>query len=279
MISSRPIGARAAVALVGAGPGDPELLTRRAVRRLRRADVVVYDALVAPEVLALAPAAKRIFVGKRAGRPAVRQEFINALLVRMARRGKRVVRLKGGDPFVFGRGGEEALALAIAGVPFEIVPGVSAAIAAAALAWIPVTHRGLSSAFVVVSGHAESAYRPVLDGLAPNSATVVVMMGLTHAGQIAEVLVRRGWNPATPVAILLAAATSLSATRTTSLADLAAVGVNAGGRPGTIVIGQVVTVRTSLRRAGATLPREDSLLAAASVTGSAWAARSEGKRI
>jgi uroporphyrin-III C-methyltransferase / precorrin-2 dehydrogenase / sirohydrochlorin ferrochelatase len=279
MISSTPIGAHAAVALVGAGPGDPELLTRRAVRRLRRADVVVYDALVAPQVLALAPAAKRIFVGKRAGRPAVRQEFINALLVRMARRGKRVVRLKGGDPFVFGRGGEEALALAIAGIPFEIVPGVSAAIAAAALAWVPVTHRGLSSAFVVLSGHAEAAYRAVLDGLAPNSATVVVMMGLAHAGQIAEVLVRRGWNPATPVAILLAAATSVSETRTTSLGDLAACGVDAGGRPGTIVIGQVVTVRSLLRRAGATPPREHSLIAAAPVAGSRLAARAEGKRI
>jgi uroporphyrin-III C-methyltransferase / precorrin-2 dehydrogenase / sirohydrochlorin ferrochelatase len=279
MISSTPIGAHAAVALVGAGPGDPELLTRRAVRRLRRADVVVYDALVAPQVLALAPAAKRIFVGKRAGRPAVRQEFINALLVRMARRGKRVVRLKGGDPFVFGRGGEEALALAIAGIPFEIVPGVSAAIAAAALAWVPVTHRGLSSAFVVLSGHAEAAYRAVLDGLAPNSATVVVMMGLAHAGQIAEVLVRRGWNPATPVAILLAAARSPSEVVRVSETEVAACGVDAGGRPGTIVIGQVVTVRSLLRRAGATPPREHSLIAAAPVAGSRLAARAEGKRI
>ena len=155
------------VSLVGAGPGDPDLLTLRAARALAAADLVLYDALVARETLDLAPRAQRFSVGKRAGRASMDQETINRLLVRAARRGKRVVRLKGGDPFVFGRGGEEALALVAAGVPCEVVPGVSSAVAAPALAGIPVTHRGLASAFVVVSGHAESAWRPVLDGLAP----------------------------------------------------------------------------------------------------------------
>ena len=146
--------------------------------RLAEADLVLYDALVDPEALALAPRAQRIFVGKRAGRPPVSQEFIIRLLVRAARRGRRVVRLKGGDPFVFGRGGEEALALPAAGVPFEVVPGVSSAIAAPALAGIPVTHRGIATGFVVVSGHAEEAYRPMLESARPNSATLVVLMGL-----------------------------------------------------------------------------------------------------
>ena len=113
------------VALVGAGPGDPDLLTRRAATRLEQADLVLYDALVDPDVLELAGAAQRIYVGKRAGRPAMRQESINRLLIRAAQRGRRVVRLKGGDPFVFGRGGEEALALVAAGIPFEVVPGIS----------------------------------------------------------------------------------------------------------------------------------------------------------
>jgi len=141
------------VSLVGAGPGDPSLLTRRAVVRLRRADLVLYDALVSDEVLAIARRAHRFYVGKRAGRHALTQEAINALLIRAARRGRRVVRLKAGDPFVLGRGGEEALALKAAGVAYEVVPGVTTAVAAPALAGIPVTHRGLSTGFVVVSGH------------------------------------------------------------------------------------------------------------------------------
>ena len=169
---------RGFVSLVGAGPGDPDLLTRKAAERLGEADLVLYDALVDPATLELAPSAQRVFVGKRAGRPAVRQEFIHSLMIRAARAGKKVVRLKGGDPFVFGRGGEEGLALAAAGISFEVVPGVSSAIAAGALAGIPVTHRGMASGFVVVSGHAEDAYRPILESLAPHSATVVVLMGL-----------------------------------------------------------------------------------------------------
>ncbi len=248
--------------LVGAGPGDPELLTRKAVRVLAAADLVLYDALVDPEALALAPSAQRIFVGKRAGRPQVRQEFIHAVMIRAARRGRKVVRLKGGDPFVFGRGGEEALALTAAGIPFEVVPGVSSAVAAAALANIPVTHRGISSAFVVVSGHAEEAYRPVLETLAPNRATVVVMMGLGRLERIAAFMIARGWNAATSVAVIFSASTPSSSVWTGSLLECTR-GLErrddeglprrsahpmepAEAGPGTIVIGDVVKLRTLL---------------------------------
>lgn len=200
------------VSLVGAGPGDPELLTIRAARRLREADLVLFDALVADEVVALASAARRLSVGKRAGRTTVHQETINSLMRRSAQRGQRVVRLKCGDPFVLGRGGEEALALAAAGVRVEVVPGVSTAIAAPALAGIPVTCRGIASAFTVVSGHADRAYRPVIEAIAPGSVTIVVLMGLATRAAIASPLLARGWPASTPVAVLLAASTSSART-------------------------------------------------------------------
>jgi uroporphyrin-III C-methyltransferase/precorrin-2 dehydrogenase/sirohydrochlorin ferrochelatase len=257
------------VSLVGAGPGDPDLLTRRAVRRLEEADVVLYDALVDPDVLMLAGTAQRIFVGKRAGRPQVSQEFINRLLIRAARRGRAVVRLKGGDPFVFGRGGEEALALVAAGIPFEIVPGVSSAIAAPELAGIPVTHRGTATAFVVVSGHAREAYSAVLSSLAPNAATVVVMMGLGSIGAIASLLMERGWVATTPAAIVVGAATGEAQLWSGTIADLPG-GLEAieNGAPGTIVIGDVVRVGAILRagmqtRAPGSQEAEDSVGAAA----------------
>ena len=238
---------RGFVSLVGAGPGDLDLLTRKAVKRLAEADLVLYDALVDPEALELAPAAQRVFVGKRAGRPQVRQEFINWLMVRAARRGRRVVRLKGGDPFVFGRGGEEALALAAAGIPFEVVPGVSSAIAAGALAGIPVTHRGIAAGFVVVSGHAEEAYRPVLEGLAPQSATVVVMMGLGRMDRVAGLLIERGWNALTPAAVVYGASTPSSSVWTITLRELArGLEPPEGGNPGTVIIGEVVRLRAAL---------------------------------
>jgi len=191
------------VSLVGAGPGDPELLTLRAIRRLEAADLVLYDALIDSDTLQFAPRARRFFVGKRAGRPAITQDAINRLMIREARRGHQVVRLKCGDPFVFGRGGEEALALAAAGIECEIVPGISSAIAAPLLAGIPVTHRGLASGFVVVSGHAESAYAPVLRSLAPASAPVVVLMGLANRAAIANERLAAGWAPNTPAAVLI----------------------------------------------------------------------------
>ena len=238
------------VSLVGAGPGDPELLTRKAVKRLKAADLVLYDALVSPKVLALASRAQRFFVGKRAARAAMRQQTIHEVMIRAARRGKRVVRLKGGDPFVLGRGGEEALALVAAGVPFEVVPGVSAAVAAPALAGIPVTHRGLASGFVVVSGHAEGAYRPVLQAIAPGSLTLVVLMGVSTREAIAALLIDRGWAPATPAAVVFGASTPGASTWIGTLADLGAAPVEPDARrAGTIVIGAVVSLAGRLGRA------------------------------
>ena len=243
-------GRRGFVVLAGAGPGDPELLTIRTAKRLAEADVVFYDALVDPQVLDLAGAAQRVFVGKRAGRPALTQASINRLMIRAARQGRRVVRLKGGDPFVFGRGGEEALALVHAGIPFEVVPGITSAVSAAELSGIPVTHRGLASAFVVVSGHSEDAYRPVLEALSPDSVTVVVMMGLAQMGSIARLLIARGWSRLTPAAVLLGASTASARTVTLTLEELQqdpAMEEVIGDRlPGTVVIGNVVRLRSML---------------------------------
>jgi uroporphyrin-III C-methyltransferase / precorrin-2 dehydrogenase / sirohydrochlorin ferrochelatase len=240
------------VSLVGAGPGDPELLTRAALRRLRQADLVLHDALVPAAIVGLARRARRFYVGKRAGRPSIPQDAINRLLVREARRGRRVVRLKAGDPFVLGRGGEEALALRAAGVPFEVVPGVTSALAAPALAGIPVTHRGIASGFVVLSAHAEDAYAPVVDALPPNRVTVVVLMGLAAAGALASRLIARGWQRATPAAVLFAASTPDATTWRGPLADLAQAAADApDGAPGTIVIGEVVNLAAVLGHAAA----------------------------
>jgi uroporphyrin-III C-methyltransferase / precorrin-2 dehydrogenase / sirohydrochlorin ferrochelatase len=230
--------------LVGAGPGDPDLLTRKAARVIEEAELVLYDALVSNETLDLARRAQRFSVGKRAGKKSVDQETIHALMIRAARRGKRVVRLKGGDPFVFGRGGEEGLALARAGVPFEVVPGVSSAVAAPALAGIPLTHRGVASAFVVVSGHDPAAYRPVLGGMAPASATVVALMGLAGRRGLAAFLIDRGWSAATPAAVVLGASREEARVWTGTLADLpdALASPPIDDLPGTIVVGEVVSL-------------------------------------
>ena len=235
------------VSLVGAGPGDPGLLTRAAVARLRRADLILFDALVSPGILSLARRARRFPVGKRAGRPSMRQETIHALMIRAARRGDRVVRLKGGDPFVFGRGGEEALALRAANIPFEVVPGVSSAIAAPALANIPVTHRGIASAFTVIAGHAASSYEPVLDAISPGAITLVFLMSLGQQRGIARALIARGWRSTTPAAIVLAASRDDAEEWTGTIASLAAGhGMQDAERPGMIVVGEVVSVREQL---------------------------------
>ena len=230
------------VSLVGAGPGDPGLLTRTAVARLRAADFVLYDALVDERILRYARRAQRFYVGKRAGRHAMTQTAIQALMIRAARRGRTVVRLKGGDPFVFGRGGEEVLALRAAGIPHEVVPGVSSAVSAPALAGIPVTHRGLATAFTVVSGHAEAAWKPVLGGIALRGHTIVVLMGLAVRGEIAGFLLGRGFAASTPTALLLAAGTPRAHTWIGPLEALARFEVPEGleDAPGTIVVGDVV---------------------------------------
>lgn len=227
------------VSLVGAGPGDPELLTVRAVQRLRDADLVLYDALLDPAVLELAPKAQRFYVGKRAGRHSIDQDGIHALMIRAARRGARVVRLKSGDPFVFGRGGEEALALEAAGLAYEVVPGLSSATAAPASAGIPVTHRGVAAGFAVVSGHAESAFGPALDSLAPGALTVVILMGLRSRQEIERRMVQRGWDAKTPAAIILAASHRGAVRWLGTLGELANAAVDAA-LPGVIVVGAVV---------------------------------------
>jgi uroporphyrin-III C-methyltransferase / precorrin-2 dehydrogenase / sirohydrochlorin ferrochelatase len=192
-------------------------------------------------------------VGKRAGRPSVSQRAIERLLVRGARRGQRVVRLKCGDPFVLGRGGEEALALAAAGVPFEIVPGVSSALAAPALAGIPVTHRGLSAAVTVVSGHAETAFGPVVDGLAPGGSTLVVLMGLATRAALAARLLARGWDPVTPAAVLLGASSAGASAWRGPLGELARAPLaeDRAHLPGVIVVGAVCALSLAGRTAGA----------------------------
>jgi uroporphyrin-III C-methyltransferase/precorrin-2 dehydrogenase/sirohydrochlorin ferrochelatase len=232
------------VSLVGAGPGDPELLTLRAVSRLRAADVVLYDALIDRAALRHAPQARWAYVGKRARRHSISQDTIERVMIRRALRGERVVRLKSGDPFVFGRGGEEALALASAGVPVEVVPGVSAALAGPALNGIPVTHRGLASAFVVVSGHAEAACAPVLRSLEPGAATVVVLMGLSTRAATAALLLSRGWAPETPAALLLSASTSEARSWRGTLSTLGSCDLPQmhPDSPGLLVIGVTVSV-------------------------------------
>jgi uroporphyrin-III C-methyltransferase/precorrin-2 dehydrogenase/sirohydrochlorin ferrochelatase len=239
---------RGRVTLVGAGPGSADLVTVRGKQRLAEADLVLYDALASEEMKSWAPSARWFFVGKRACRQSIKQEILNRLLVKYARRGLHVVRLKCGDPFVFGRGGEEALALAEAGVPFEIVPGLSTAVAAPELAGIPVTHRGLASSFAVLTGHHEEVYGPLLDGFLPGSLTLVFMMGLGQRGRIAERLVARGWPAETPAAVVVGAATPESWTWTGTLAEIGAVELPAASAraPGLLVVGAVVAVAGKL---------------------------------
>jgi len=232
---------RGFVSIVGAGPGDPDLLTRRALRRLQQADVVFHDGLVPDAILRLAPYAEHRSVAKRARRRERTQDEITSDLIATARRGWRVVRLKSGDPFVFGRGGEEALALDAAGVPYEIVPGVSSAIAAPALAGIPVTHRGLASAFVVVTGHDARTYGPIVNALTPGSATLVVLMGLGSRAELAGALIARGWSRSTPAAIVANASQPAQSTWTGTIDSLGSP-APAFESPAVIVIGRVAAL-------------------------------------
>ena len=236
------------VVIVGAGPGSADLITLRGARRLAEADLVLYDALASEELRALAPTARWFFVGKRACRQSISQDVLNRLLIKYARRGLRVVRLKCGDPYVFGRGGEEALALVRAGILFEVVPGVSSAVAAPALAGIPVTHRGLASSFAVVTGHHEETYGPLLDGFPPGALTLVLLMGLGQRARIAERLLARGWAFETPAAVIVGAATAQSWSWTGTLSTLARVEIPAAsaGAPGLLVVGAVVGLAAEL---------------------------------
>jgi len=224
------------VFLVGAGPGDPGLLTVRGAEVLRRADVVVFDRLVAPALLDLIPAEAH-----RIDRAPLDQDEINALLIAHGRTGALVVRLKGGDPFVFGRGGEEAEALAAAGVPFEVVPGISSAIAVPAYAGIPVTHRGVSTSFTVVTGHTRHAVDKDVDwsAVAAAAGTIVVLMGFGHRQLIAQRLLAAGRAPHTPVAVIAGGTRNDQRTVRTTLAALADVDVDP---PVLMVIGEVAAI-------------------------------------
>ena len=253
-------GAPSLVSLVGGGPGDPELLTVRAVDRLRRADLVLYDALTPEQLLDLAPQAKRFFVGKRAERHSIDQEGIHRLMIRAAQRGERVVRLKCGDPFVLGRGGEEALALENAGVAYEVVPGLSSAIAAPALAGIPVTHRGLAAGFAVISGHAATAYGPIVDSIAPGSLTLVVLMGVRTRGEIAARLMARGWSADTPAAVVLGASHTASSRWLGTLASLGDASIDSSDLAGIVVVGAVVSLATTITNEYADTTQEEPCL-------------------
>ena len=194
---------RGKIWLVGAGPGDPELLTLRAARLLSRADIVVHDGLVDPAILALVPrSARLVSVAKSRARHTLPQAEINALLVRHARAGREVVRLKGGDPFIFGRGGEEVEAARIAGIPVEVVPGISAANGAAAAAQIALTHRDAASIVSFVAGQCKGLAEQDWAGLAGTGRTLVIYMGVATAGQIAEKLMADGLTPDMPLAVI-----------------------------------------------------------------------------
>lgn len=239
------------VYLVGAGPGDPGLMTLRGAEVLGRADVVVYDALVNPELLRLAPpGAEVIFGGKRAGKATLPQPELNRMLIAKAREGKTVVRLKGGDPYVFGRGAEEALELAEARIPFEVVPGVSSFVAAPAYAGVPLTHRDFSSRITLVTGHGD----PLEDHgaidwaqLARTPGTKVVLMGTERIAQIARTLVEQGMAAETPIALVQWGATGRQRSVSGTLADIGERVKAAGlGPPTVAVIGEVVRLRSHL---------------------------------
>ena len=233
--------------LVGAGPGDPELITVKGLDRLRCADVVVYDRLVSPRLIDEAPAAaRRIDVGKAPGHHRWPQSRINSLLVAEARRGRRVVRLKGGDPFVFGRGGEECQALAEAGIRFEIVPGVTSAVAAPAYAGIPVTHRRYSSAVTVVTGHTAGFDPSAVDWAAlAGAGTLVILMGLARIRAIVKELRANGLADDTPVALIGRATTAEQVVVHTTLCDIVRRAAEVDP-PATIVVGDVAALGKQL---------------------------------
>ena len=226
--------------MVGAGPGDPGLITVRGLELVRACEVLVYDRLVAPELVDEAPVgAERVFVGKRLG-GGVPQDEINDLLIALAERGLRVVRLKGGDPFVLGRGGEEAQALSAAGIAFEVVPGITSAVAVPAYAGIPVTHRGVAPAFAVISGHARTDW----DAYASFPGTLVLLMGVSDLAATTEALMAAGRPPTETAAAIEWGTTARQRTIVGDLASIADLVEDADiGAPATIVIGDVVGLR------------------------------------
>ncbi len=236
--------------LCGAGPGDPGLLTLHALNALRQADVVVYDALVDPTILTLAPEAEHIYAGKRGGKPSAKQRDISLQLVDLARGGRRVLRLKGGDPFVFGRGGEEAQTLVQHGIPIRIIPGISAGIGGLAYAGIPVTHRDVNQSVTFVTGHDQSGQTPGSlnwQAISDGSQVLVIYMGMKHAEVIASALLDAGRAADEPVAVVTSATTAdqqvLETTLGALVADLAASTLEP---PAIICVGRSVLMRQAL---------------------------------
>ena len=236
--------------LCGAGPGDPGLLTLHALNALRQAEIVIYDALVDDRILDWAPQAEKIYAGKRGGKPSAVQKNISLQLVDMARAGKRVLRLKGGDPFVFGRGGEEAQTLVQHGVPVRIIPGISAGIGGLAYAGIPVTHRDVNQSVTFITGHDQSGETPnTLDwaAISQSSQVLVIYMGMKHIGQISGALLAAGRPASEPVAVVSDATTPRQRVLETTLgaleADLAASGLEP---PAIVCVGRSVLMRQVL---------------------------------
>lgn len=239
------------VYLIGAGPGDPELITVKGLRCLRMADVVLYDRLISAELLDEAPAhAELVFVGKQTGHHMMPQIEINRLMISYARDGRVVVRLKGGDPFVFGRGGEEVLALALADIPFEVIPGVSSAIAVPASAGIPVTHRDYASSVTIVTGHQAHEDESTIvnwKALAQLGGTLVVLMGVKALTDFTHLLREAGLSSELPAAVIQEGTTSRQRVVTGTLADIAERALAAGlSSPATTVIGNVVNALTGV---------------------------------
>jgi len=244
-----PLPEEGIVSLVGAGPGDPDLLTLRALRVLQRADAVLYDHLVAPALVGMArPEAERIYVGKEQDNHALGQDEINALMVRLARQGRRVVRLKGGDPFIFGRGGEEIEALAGQGIAFEVVPGVTAAAGAAAYAGIPLTHRDYAQTCVLATGHLkDGSARLDWAALARPHQTVVIYMGVSGLAQICGGLIEHGLASDLPAALVEKATWPGQRVVEGTLATLPAAAAAAGVKPpALLIVGEVVRLRERL---------------------------------
>ena len=236
--------------LCGAGPGDPGLLTLHALNALRQADVVVYDALVQEDILSWAPQAEHVYAGKRGGKPSAKQRDISLQLVDLAREGKRVLRLKGGDPFVFGRGGEEAQTLVQHGIPVRIIPGISAGIGGLAYAGIPVTHRDVNQSVTFVTGHDQSGDTPSSldwESISKGSQVLVAYMGMKHIAQIAQKLISAGRSANEPVAVVTNATTPhqqvLETTLGTVVEDVAASGMEP---PAIFCFGRSVLMRQVL---------------------------------
>lgn len=235
------------VYIVGAGPGDPDLITVRGIKSLQQASVVLYDRLVNPQLLNEVHAgAQIIYVGKTPGEHTYAQKDINLMLVALARLGHTVVRLKGGDPFIFGRGGEEALALAQAGIPFEIVPGISSALAVPTYAGIPLTHRGIARSFTIITGHTFGNEDCAINWQAlPADGTLVILMGVRNLPRIAAALLAHGCPADTPAAVIANGTTTRQQTVTGTLATIAARARNIPS-PAIIVVGEVVALHRQL---------------------------------